>query len=110
MAKNKWLEVRLAKYEIAHTPPSLRRGRNCKKDKDNKGKPSQRIVYKGVRRPNAVHDSQLEVTADQCPDFGSELITLFRIESKIIEEIPEPQPVMITEYRMAHYICPCCRK
>jgi len=45
-----------------------------------------------------------------CPDCGSELSTPFRIESKIIEEIPEPQPVMVTEYRMAHYICPCYRK
>ena len=28
------LEARLAQYENAHTPPSLRRGRNRKKDRD----------------------------------------------------------------------------
>jgi transposase len=30
------LEARLAQYENAHTPPSLRRGRNRKKDQDKK--------------------------------------------------------------------------
>ena len=40
-------------------------------------------------------DSLVEVTADRCPDCGAELGTPFRIESKIIEEIPEPQPVMV---------------
>jgi len=104
------LEARLAQYENAHTPPSLKRGRNRKKDNENKGKPGQKIGHKGVTRLYAVPDSQVEVTADRCPDCGAELGTPFRIESKIIEEIPEPQPVMVTEYRIAHYRCPCCRK
>jgi transposase len=34
-AKIRELEARLAQYENAHTPPSLRRGRNRKKDNDN---------------------------------------------------------------------------
>jgi hypothetical protein len=39
------LEARLAQYENAHTPSSLRRGRNRKKDQDkkNNGKPGQKI-------------------------------------------------------------------
>ena len=106
------LEARLAKYENAHTPPSLRRGRNRKKDQDknNKGKPGQKIGHKGVTRPYATPDKQVEVTADRCPDCGAELGSPFRIESKIIEEIPEPQPFIVTEYKIAHYRCPCCRK
>jgi transposase len=109
-AKVSELEARLAQYENAHTPPSLRRGRNRKKDNDNKGKPGQKIGHKGVTRPYAVPDSQIEVTTDRCPDCSAELGTPFRIESKIIEEIPEPQPVMVIEYKIAHYRCPCCRK
>jgi hypothetical protein len=77
------LEARLAKYENAHTPPSLRRGRNRKKDKDHQGKPGKRS---GIARPNAVLDSHVEVTADRCPDCGIKLGAPFRIESKIIEE------------------------
>ena len=38
-AKIRELEARLAQYENAHTPPSLRRGRNRKKDQDNNRKP-----------------------------------------------------------------------
>jgi len=109
-AKISELEARLAKYENAHTPPSLRRGRNRKKDKDNKGKPGQKIGHKGVTRPNAVPDSQVEVTADRCPDCGAKLGTPFRIDSRIIEEVPEHQPVTVTEYKIAHYRCPGCRK
>jgi transposase len=106
------LEARLAQYENAHTPPSLRRGRNRKKDQDknDKGKPGQKIGHKGVTRPYAPPDRQVEVTMDRCPDCGSDLDAPFRIDSKIIEEIPEPQPVIVTEYKIAHYICSYCRK
>jgi len=45
-AKIRELEARLARYENAHTPPSLRRGRNLKKDKDNKESPVKR---KGIK-------------------------------------------------------------
>ena len=109
-ARTRELEARLAKYENAHTPPSLRRGRNLKKDKTNKGKPGQKVGHKGMTRPLAIPDSQVEVTADRCPDCGAKLNLPFRFESKVIEEIPEPQPVIVTEYKIAHYICPCCRK
>jgi transposase len=109
-AKISELEARLAQYENAHTPPSLRRGRNRKKDKDGMEKPGQKKGHKGVTRPYAMPDSQVEVTADRCPDCGAELGTPFRIESKIIEEIPEPQPIIVTEYKIAHYRCPFCRK
>jgi transposase len=103
-------EARLAIYENAHTPPSLRRGRNRKKDKGNKGKPGQKKGHKGLTRPYATPDRQIEVTTDRCPDCGADLDSPFRIESKVIEEIPESQPIIVTEYKIAHYSCPCCRK
>src|SRR5512136_688718 len=109
-AKIRELEVRLAQYENAHTPPSLRRGRRRNKENDNKGKPGQKIGHTGVTRPLATPDSQVDVTADRCPDCGADLGIPFRIESKIIEEIPEPQQAIVTEYKIAHYQCPRCRK
>jgi transposase len=108
-AKISELEARLAQYENAHTPPSLKRGLNRKKDQD-KGKPGQKFGHKGVTRPCAKPDRQVEVTTDRCPECGSDLGSPFRIESKIIEEIPEPQPIIVTEYKIAHYRCPGCRK
>ena len=103
-AKIRELEARLAKYENAHTPPSLRRGRNRKKDQDknNKGKPGQKVGHKGLTRPYATPDRQVEVTIDRCPDCGTDLGAPFRIDSKIVEEIPEPQPIIVTEYKIEY--------
>jgi transposase len=106
------LEARLARYENAHTPPSLRHGGNRKKDQneDAKGKPGQKKGHKGLTRPYAKPDKQIDVTKDRCPDCGANLGSPFKIESKIIEEIPEPQSVTVTEYRIAHYRCPRCQR
>lgn len=111
-AKVRELEARLAQYENPHTPPSLRRGRNHKKYQENdiKGKPGQKIGHKGVTRHYTTPDREVDVTMDRCPDCGAELGLPFRIDSKIIEEIPEPQPIIVTEYKIAHYRCPSCRK
>lgn len=106
------LEARLAKYENAHTPPSLRRGSNRKEEKNGsvKGIPGQKIGHKGVTRPQAKPEKQVDVTTDRCPDCGTELGDAFRIESKIIEDIPQPQPIIVTEYKIAHYRCPSCHR
>jgi transposase len=74
------------------------------------GKPGQKTGHEGVTRPYAKPDRQVEVTADRCPDCGTGLGNPIRMESKIIEEIPEPQPVIVTEYKIAHYRCPRCKK
>ena len=106
------LEARLAKYENAHTPSSLKRGRNRRKEQNDgsKGTPGQKIGHKGVTRPPAKPDRRVEVKAERCPDCGTDLGDPFRIESKIVEELPEPQPSIVTEYKIAHYRCPCCKK
>ncbi len=106
------LEARLALYENAHTPPSLRRGGNRKKDQIEgvKGKPGQKEGHKGLTRPYVKPDKQVHLRMDYCPDCGTKLGSPFKIESKIIEEIPEPQPIIVTEYLISHYECPRCRK
>ena len=65
----KELEAKLAMYENAHTPPSLKRGSNCKKYQ-NKGsgkKPGQKKGHESVTRPPAKPDRQVDVTKDRCP-------------------------------------------
>ena len=111
-ARIKELEARLAKYENPHTPPSLRRGGKGKRDQNEGGlgKPGQKIGHEGVTRPHSKPARQVEVTADRCPDCATELGDPMRMESRIIEEIPEPQPAIITEYKIAHYRCPRCQR
>jgi len=71
------LEAKLAMYENAHTPPSLKRNGNRKKDQNESGgkKPGQKKGHEGTTRPPA-----------------------------------KPQPVIVTEYHIAHYTCPHCQK
>lgn len=111
-ARIRELEAQLAKYEKSHTPPSLRRdGTSRKNQKKNGGrKPGQKRGHKGVTRHRVEPDEQVDVTMDRCPHCNAELGSPSRIESKVIEEIPEPQPVIVTEYRIAHYTCPGCHR
>lgn len=106
------LDARLAMYENAHTPPSLKRGGKRKEDRKEgeKGKPGQKNGHKGLTRPTAKPDRQVQVTKEICPDCGAKLGDPFRIESTICEDIPEPQPSTVIEYKICHYICPCCQK
>jgi len=106
------LESRLAQYENAHTPPSLRRGVKRKQShfESDKGTPGQKKGHLGQTRPLSKPDRVVDLTKDRCPDCGSKLGKPFNIESKIIEDIPEPQPISTTEYRIAHYICSRCHK
>jgi transposase len=79
----KELEARLTKYENAHTPPSLRRGQNHRKDQNGRdtGKPGRKLGHEGVTRPQAKPDKQVEVTADQCPDCGTKLSDPIRVKN-----------------------------
>jgi transposase len=106
------LEARLAVYENPHTPPSQKRGRNRRKEQNEgcNGKPGQKKWHEGVTRDHPRPDETVKVTANRCPDCGAELRDPINIESRIIEDIPDPQPVIVTEFLVAHYICPCCQK
>jgi len=75
------LEARLAQYENAHTPPSLRRGRNRKKDqeKDIKGKPGQKSGHKGVTRTYVAPDSKWMSQWITVPIAGQSLVLLFEL-------------------------------
>ena len=74
-ARIKELEAKLALYENAHTPPSRRRGHNRIKEhiEGSNGKPGQKEGHKGITRPRAKPDETVEVTANRCPDCGTEL-------------------------------------
>jgi transposase len=37
---------------------------------------------------------------DRCPDCGTDPGAPFQIDSKIVEEIPKPQPIIVTEYKL----------
>jgi hypothetical protein len=58
-------EAKLAMYENAHTPPSLKRDGKRKKDQNKCGE--KKMGHKGVTRPPAKPDRHVNVMKDRCP-------------------------------------------
>lgn len=101
------LEAILARYENAHTPPSLK---EKNKVKPKSSSPGRRKGYEGSTRPTAEPERIIGVTLEECPHCHSPLEEPIKIETRTIEEIPEPQPITVTEFRVAHYDCPSCEE
>ncbi len=106
----KELEARLAKYENAHTPPSLKQ--------DGPRLPGSPIPsgnkvgapkgHKGVTRPEAKPDKTVRVKLHECPLCNERLGEPVGVKRKVVEEIPEPKPVIVTEFLLEEYECPHC--
>jgi len=103
--RNAELEARLARYENAHTPPSLQKKKPVKPKSNSPGRPRG---HKGRTRPTPEPEKNIDVTLGECPHCHSLLDEPVKVESRIIEEIPEPRAMTVTEFRVAHYDCPSC--
>lgn len=99
------LEKRLAAYENAHTPSSRKIFKQ--KPRQSNGKRGRHEGFKGSTRIIPKPDKQVEKKFDDCPNCKGELEFLYK-ESKIIENIPEPQPIVVTEFISNHYHCNNC--
>lgn len=102
------LERRLSAYENAHIPPSQQRKYPKKEKSNNKvGAPKG---HKGSTRPLSEPNRFKELKLDKCPDCGKRLGRPRSIHKKIIEDIPDPQPLKITQFTILHYFCNHCNK
>ena len=101
------LEKKLLAYENANTPSSKMRFPPRILNLDKK-KPGQKEGHKGVTRENAKPTMTLEVIEDKCPKCKKGVSKPFKTTIKVVEEIPEPQPIEVIEYRINHYLCKHC--
>ena len=101
------LQRRLERYENAHTPPSLR-WKTAKPKKLGGGKVGRPRGHEGVTRPQATPTETVPLKLKKCPHCSSRLGKPVKVESRIIEEIPEPRPVKVTEFLVHHYECKSC--
>jgi transposase/uncharacterized coiled-coil protein SlyX len=101
------LENRLSKYENAHTPPSLTE-KKPRQPSNGSGKPGQKEGHPEITRPQPEPTEHIESKLDACPHCNNPLGEPIRTERRIIEEIPEPQPVRVIEYTTNHYWCDEC--
>lgn len=100
------LERRLLAYENAHTPPSLRYKRRLPPaEGGRRGAPEG---HRSGTRPEAEPTMRVELLKEKCDRCSATLGKPFWVERRIIEEIPEPQPIEVTEYRIPHYLCSSC--
>ncbi len=101
----KKLERRLAAYENAHTPYSQKLFKP--KPRATNGKIGRPDGYKGSTRPVPTPDKIVEKKLCKCPTCNGKLKLKFK-ESTIIEDIPKPQPIIVTEFITNHYECKIC--
>lgn len=102
------LEARLAVYENAHTPPSQKRFPERKTRDEGNGKPGRPTGFEGSTRPALKPDMVEVVHSSNCTHCGSALGEPASYTSIVVEEIPKPQPVIVTEFKLAQYVCPHC--
>ncbi len=102
------LKKRLLAYENAHTPPSLRKGWR-KPPSQGLGKTGAPKGHEGTTRPEPTPDKVVDVAPlKRCPSCNTKLEKPTGFEKRIIEEIPEPQPVLAIQYNLPRQTCPCC--
>jgi len=106
--ENTGLHARLRAYENAHTPPSL--SKKKREPKEPSGKLGAEKGHSKWEREQPEPTKTVEHKLDACPHCNHKLKKPFKIERRIIEEIPKPQPIMVTEHLIEHYECPHCHK
>ncbi len=100
------LERRLLAYENAHTPPSQQR-KYPKREKsgNNVGAPKG---HEGKTREQPKPNKFEELKLDACPNCNKQLGRPRSIHKRIIEDIPKPQSLIITQFTIPHYFCDHC--
>lgn len=102
------IKRRLTIYENAHTPSSKKRFPERKKSSDSKiGAP---CGHPGTTRERKEPTERINVEAVQCSHCHDILDKPFKQDKKIIEEIPDPQPVRVIEFLINHYKCTTCNE
>lgn len=100
------LERRLSVYENAHTPPSQRRQYPKREPTGNPvGAPKG---HPGTTRPTPTPDKVIDVKQARCSSCKHLLGKPVRVLKRIIEDIPEPKPIIVTQYNVHAYLCRSC--
>src|SRR3989344_6250603 len=104
----KELEKKLKAYENAHTPSSRSQRKYPKREssKNNVGAPKG---HKGTTRQQKKPDKIIDVTMEDCPNCKNKLDESIAAKKRIVEDTPEPQPTIVTQYNQAVYNCRHCK-
>lgn len=106
--ENLQLKRRLLAYENAHTPPS--KSKKKRDPREPSGKIGAPLGHEKHEREQPEPTRTVEHKAELCSRCGNKLGKSLRIERRIIEEVPEPKPIQVTEHLIHHYKCKLCGK
>jgi len=102
------LEKRLRVYENPHTPPSQRRFKGGTKGNTPHGKRGAPKGHRGATRKTPEPDEVVSVTSDTCPFCGGNPGESQEVETALIEEMPPPRKIKVTQYEFHTYKCQHC--
>ena len=109
--KIKKLESKLSYYENPNSPPSSDSIYWRKQKKDRKStspsKPGQKDGHKGTTH-SFKPTRMIHHTVEKCSKCGSKNIIQTTQQSRIIAEIPKPQPTTVTKHVIPSYLCNNC--
>jgi len=105
----KELQKRLTIYENAHTPPSKQRFKKNPPSEPS-GKLGAKVGHEKWEREQPTPTETIEHSETNCPKCNHKLGKPIKVDRKIVEDIPEPQPVIVTEHLINHYKCGHCGK
>lgn len=103
------LEKRLLVYENAHTPSSQDKKKYPKRESSGKSIGASK-GHEGTTREMPEPNNFKELSLSSCPCCGKQLGRPRSKHRKIIIDIPEPQPLVITEFTINNYYCNNCNK
>lgn len=103
------LEKRLLAYENAHTPSSQQKGKYPKREKTGNcvGAPKG---HPGTTREVPEPTESKTLCLDVCPCCHGSLGEPKYVQRRVIEDIPDPQPLRVIEFFIPHYYCKHCDK
>ncbi len=104
--KVKDLELQLSFFKNPHTPPSKQVFK--KRVYQALRKLGAPLGHKGATREIPELSETVEHFLVKCPKCNDVLGEPFEIEERIIEEVPEPQPVKVTKHVIGFYDCKNC--
>ncbi len=105
--ENKELKRILTVFINPHTPPSKQvfKMRTHQASSNKLGAP---CGHKGATRKTPEPNEVVNHFLKRCPRCNDVLCKPFDFEERIVEEIPEPQPVKITKHIISFYNCKNC--
>jgi len=106
--ENAELKARLRVYENPHTPSSKKRFKE--KPERPSGKLGAPKGHPKWEREQPEPTETVEHSETECPHCSHKLGKPVRTDRQVIEELPEPQPIRVTEHLINHYHCKYCNR